>query len=335
MKVSASIRRAYELQIDIQHALGDRVKHSLGPHINETWHFEGRVKQLESYALKLETGLVNAFDLDDFYACTIVVPTMSVIDEAEELVSSVFDTVSRKPDTNKTAMGGALDFRFDHLRIYSKLRVPLGLEAGPIHDIRFEVQIKTYLQHAWSIATHDLTYKTSDLSWGKERVAAQVKATLEAAEVSIAEAENLASSGNRLLTREDATTAELTAIARALLANFTTSQLPVDVKRLSSSARTLLTSCGIDPRALEEILRRGKTARGGSHPSNHSPFGILVLYLTEQQPAKLRRALKRRAGPKLFIPDEVSLPPSYAGYELLNMRTISSDTPSPTLNPAG
>jgi len=322
VKISGSIRKAYDAQVDLQKSLEDRVVQTLTPRIKQTWHLEGRVKRPESFALKVETGRVDPYDLEDFYACTIVVPTMDVIDEAEFLINELFEVVSRKPETNKTAMAGALDFRFDHLRIYARLRVPLGLDGGPIFALRFEVQIKTFLQHAWSIATHDLTYKTNDLSWGKERVAAQVKATLEAAEVSIVEAERLATSGNRLLAREDTLTVDLAMIAKTLLLNFTSAQLPEDVKRLALTIRTTLEACGLEVGSLEALLRRGKKVHGGQHPTDQSPFGVVLLYLVEQQPTKLRRALTRKSGPMIFLPSEVELPSSFSGQPMARARVL-------------
>ena len=54
------------------------------------------------------------------------------------------------------------------------------------------MQVKTFLQHAWGIATHDLIYKTDDVSWSRQRIAYQIKAMLEHAEMSIQEAGRLA-----------------------------------------------------------------------------------------------------------------------------------------------
>jgi len=323
VKISKSIRSAFDEQSDLHRLLEKKVKATLEPVVQDTWHYEGRVKSVESYALKIETGRFDPDDLEDFFGCTLVVPTMNVTDDAEALVQSLFDVLSRKPETSKMAMAGALDFRFDHTRLYARIKVPLGLDPGPIHTIRFEIQIKTYLQHAWSIATHDLTYKTSELSWGKERVAAQVKATLEAAEVSIVEAEQLSKSGNKLLTREDHATTQLAMIAGTLQRNFTSVLLPADVKRLAQTIKVSLDACAIDLAQFGKILDAGKRAHGGSHPADFSPFGLLVLYLVEQQPGKLRRALRRKNGPMIYIPKEITLPVSFNGIPLPSARLLA------------
>lgn len=322
MKITSSLRERFDSQVDVQNLVEDRVKSTLQPRVPETWHYEGRVKSIESYAQKIETGQFDPGDLEDFFACTLVVPTMGFIDEAERLVGELFEIVSRKPETNRMAMAGALDFRFDHIRIYARRRVPAGLEEGPIHRIRFEIQIKTYLQHAWSIATHDLTYKTNELSWGKERVAAQVKATLEASEIAIVEAERLAKSGNRLLTREDSDTTELVTIVGTLQRHFTENQMPVDVKRLAATLRGLLRGCKLTPAALDGLLHKGKLKRGGSHPTDLSPYSVVFLYLASEQPAKLLGALKRRGGPVFFVPGEVKLPDSFGGVTLHSARRL-------------
>lgn len=320
MKVSQSIRAKFDEQLEQNELVEKKVKDLLPRMIPQTWHYEGRCKKLESFALKIETGRFDAADLEDFFACTIVVPTMNNLAEAESMVADVFDVISRKPLTSKHALGLATEFPFDHVRIYARLRVAPGQDPAPIHKVRFEIQIKTYLQHAWSIATHDLTYKTSELSWGKERVAAQVKATLEAAEISIVEAEQLAGSGNLLLSRSDDETTSVSTVASVLQRNFTSSQLPDDLKRLSSNVKLVLEASGIAVSGLEEILRKGQQENGGSHPEDFSPYGVLISYLIKQKATKLKRALSRASGPMIFIPAELNLPPQL-GTNLPSART--------------
>jgi hypothetical protein len=48
-----------------------------------------------------------------------------------------------------------------------------------IYDITFEIQIKSAFEHAWSVSTHDLVYKNSNIDWARLRLAAQIKATVE------------------------------------------------------------------------------------------------------------------------------------------------------------
>ncbi len=49
------------------------------------------------------------------------------------------------------------------------------------------------MQHAWGLATHDLIYKADEINWPKERIAFQIKAMLEQAEVTISGVNNLIS----------------------------------------------------------------------------------------------------------------------------------------------
>ncbi|PPG03366.1 hypothetical protein C5E06_13330 [Pseudoclavibacter sp. RFBI5] len=328
MKIQASIRASYDENRDLLERVQRQVEAILKPKIERTWHYEGRLKGIESYALKIETGKFEPHDLEDFFACTIVVPTLDHVQTAERLVMEFFNFSYRKPETNKVAVSRPLDFSFDHVRVIARLKVPPGLEESPVHRPRFEIQIKTYLQHAWSISTHDLTYKTSELSWGKERVAAQVKASLEAAEVAIFEAEKLAKTGNPLLTRQDAETTALQEIVTTLQQSFQEVHLPEDLKRLVTTVRQTLASCNIEHARLGDILSKGKSRHGGSHPLDLSPYGVIIQYLGEQHASKLRRALTRRDGSKIFVPQEVSLPAAFADMKLSNARFLRDQSSS-------
>ena len=69
--------------------------------------------------------------------------------------------------------------------------MPPESETNKLSNITFEIQIKTFLQHAWDIAIHDIIYKGDDINWRMQRIAYQIKAMLEHAEVSIHEIERI------------------------------------------------------------------------------------------------------------------------------------------------
>jgi hypothetical protein len=60
--------------------------------------------------------------------------------------------------------------------------LPLPQELGLI---KFEVQLPTAFEYAWSVVTHDLVYKTDDFDWRKARMAALLKAAVEQIELLI------------------------------------------------------------------------------------------------------------------------------------------------------
>lgn len=142
--------------------------------------FISRVKTVESIAEKIETGRFGAWsELDDLFACTIIVPTLRHEEEAITFCAATFQTTTivRRGETQKAPE----EFRFDSTRIKAKLRKPEGLEAAraSIYDVIFEIQIKSAFEHAWAVTTHDLAYKSAEVDWKRQRLAAQLKAIVE------------------------------------------------------------------------------------------------------------------------------------------------------------
>ena len=224
MKVSRAIRRIYEDQKSKNVRLKELIDSRVVGLKDSGWHYESRVKELDSFTLKIETGRYeNPEDLEDFFACTIVVSNASELKRAEKLICDQFKLKERRPKKRRTYKTPE-EFPFDDLRLY--VTVPDGPTTPPtdLSGITFEVQIKTFLQHAWSIATHDLVYKSDDVDWGKQRIAYQVKAMLEHAEVSIQEADKLATSS--ILAKEDRRTEKIKSGIKLLKSQWDQDELP-------------------------------------------------------------------------------------------------------------
>src|SRR5215510_4807699 len=187
MKIPNAVRQMYNELIDIYKRLQTYVDEILEPGAKERrWYYESRIKSELSVALKLETGRVtNPRSIEDFFACTLVVRNTKEIEEAEELIEKTFSIQYRRPRENHRTHKESFSFPFDDLRMYVRLKEDVRLPPTDLEKIIFEIQTKTFLQHAWSIATHDLFYKTDEVSWSKERIAYQIKAMLEHAELSI------------------------------------------------------------------------------------------------------------------------------------------------------
>ena len=163
-------------------ALAKIVKETLSNFCDsKRYAFTCRIKTIESLAEKIETGRFQKWsDLDDLFACTVIIPTLSHEKAVIHFCKNTFDirrTIKREqnkksPDT----------FRFDSTRIYALLKNQSDADEDNqlnTHKITFEIQIKSAFEHAWSVSTHDLVYKNSDIDWRKLRLAAQIKANVE------------------------------------------------------------------------------------------------------------------------------------------------------------
>ncbi len=308
MKIPASIRSIYEEQKFKNDRLKLKVDFQLNQLKDARWHYESRVKGEESFALKIESGRYPTPEsLEDFFACTLVVANASEINRAEKLIKKHFKFKYRRPiDKSKTTKKSDA-FPFDDLRLFVTTRNPKTLPPSDLDGLVFEIQIKTFLQHAWSIATHDLVYKTDDVNWAKERIAYQTKAMLEHAEISIQEAERLAKCS--FLKKEDSGTENINDVIDLLKRQWAPSELPSDIRRLAQNFLYLFDEIKIDIQRVEEILEFGKENRGGRHPLNLSPFSTLVQYLFDFEKEKmLNLLLQEKIQNGVLIPKEVEIP---------------------------
>lgn len=159
--------------------VGERVKQTVFAYCErEGFAFAARYKTTESLAEKIETGRFSKWsDLNDLFACTIIIPTLQKEKEALDYLESTFDPVETK--VRGTAQKDPSIFHFDSTRFTGRLNVVAEDGNENLSDILFEVQIRSAFEHAWSVTTHALTYKGTEVDWRKIRLAAQLKASVE------------------------------------------------------------------------------------------------------------------------------------------------------------
>ncbi len=211
----------------------------------------------------------------------------------------------RPPHATKT-WKNADSFPFDDLRLYCARGNDGSRPPEPIDNVIFEVQVKTFLQHAWGIATHDLSYKTEDVRWGKDRIASHLKAAVEFAELSIQQAESLSHSpGLQLEHKPTATTAAIIDICKSM---WRQDELPENLRSLAETVRAILGDAGLTVDHLRAALIMAKAA-SGFLPSNLSPYGVILQSLLRSHEAQIDAMLRDKAKrAQILVTPEVELP---------------------------
>jgi hypothetical protein len=307
MKVQATVRSLYEAQYSTSAALKKHVDNTFLSGKPTRWHYESRLKELNSFAAKLETGRVrDPAALEDFLACSIVVPNSSMIRDADLWVRDRFNVSYQRPEDPAVTKKFPDAFPFDDLRLYC-IRGNDGSRPEEIIDqLVFEVQIKTFLQHAWGIATHDLSYKTDDVRWGKDRVVSHLKAAIEFAELSLQEADTLSHSSALQLNHRQTT--ETSNIISLLNNYWNRDELPENLRGMAETIRSILQESGLKIDQLKETLDR-EFVKSGSMPSNLSPYGAIIQSLMKDHFRAIERMLKgQRSRVRLFLTSEIELP---------------------------
>ena len=304
MKVVHSITNLYNEQLGINENLSKVVEKLIKSIKSKTWHYYGRIKSIESYALKLETGrYTDPTKLEDFFACTLVVENTIEIKNAIKLLKPFLKIQYRRPPNEKFTHKNSDSFVFDDLRLYATLRSTAARAKGPINEIVFEMQIKTFLQHAWSIATHDLIYKSDKVNWVKQRVAYQVKAMLENAEVSIEKASTLKKIPGIPLTNEKVEIQNQ--VRKFILSKWSEDRLPTDLIRLIDNVIQLLKTLNVDLELLEKNLEEEANQGRGNLTLNLSPYLAIIQTLINQQTNKINSYIKKDSKKKILIPREI------------------------------
>ena len=180
MIVPNDVRRLFEEAAPYVLELSKRVKETVFSYcMNHGFAFSARSKSIESVAEKIETGRFKRWDeIDDLFACTVVIPTLREELMVLDFLKRVFDTI-RVRGRNDSRKAPDV-FRFESTRYIGRLRSPEpALSRERLFLIPFEVQIRSAFEHAWSTTTHALVYKSTSVDWKRERLAAQLKAAVE------------------------------------------------------------------------------------------------------------------------------------------------------------
>ncbi|WP_395792991.1 hypothetical protein [Aquimonas sp.] len=161
-------------------AVGDRLR-ALAQ--DSGFPLSGRKKEPDSIAEKIESGRFSSWNsIDDLVGFAVIIPSL----QFERRFLDALDTTFVVSEVKKrgSSQKDPEVFRFDSTRVIAFLRpspIPAD-ESDPVRiaeKIPFEVQIRTAFEHAWSVATHSLSYKPDRVSWANRRLASQMKAAVE------------------------------------------------------------------------------------------------------------------------------------------------------------
>ncbi len=287
MKVSTSIEKLYNSKVDDYIILKELADGKIPNLIKPTYHYDGRVKTLESFAQKVETSRFDANEIfEDMFACRIVVDNINEVNNVKKIIKETFVCITTKPMSNKSTHKKPEEFPFDDLRIYCKWTDnPKRESEERIKNLVFEIQIKTYLQHAWGIATHSLIYKGNEVNWRLHRVAYQVKAILEHAEVSIGNAEEL--SKTELLPKENRLFKQYEQIRKVLVKYWDEENLPNDMSRLIQNISSLLDATNTRIDEYKKILNKSIGGNGKITIKNLSPYYASIQLFNDYAENKL------------------------------------------------
>ena len=310
MKIVKSIQELYNTNLPYFKIVKNKVDEIIKSNKNERWHYESRIKQVESFALKVEMGRFDKSEIfEDLFASTIVVKNLNEISLAENFISTLFKIKFKRPQSRNFTHKDSYSFPFDDLRLYVSLKdFNTGELSNNLYEIVFEIQIKTFLQHAWSIATHDLIYKSDKINWAKERIAYQVKASLEQAEVTISGVEDL--SKIKELAKENKATQKVNKVINLVLSHWKPEDLPNDRRRLAQNIVGFIDTIGIELNELNEILKTEKNNGRGTLTRNLSPFLIVVQSVFNIEPEKIKNYLQsdNKNKQKILITSEMDIP---------------------------
>lgn len=190
MIIPNSVKRFYEERKGFLKKISNLIKGTLYPYCEKNGYaYKQRTKNLESFFEKLESGKFESVEeINDLVASTVIIPRLELENDVIDFLKKVFNVEDiRKRNSTKKAPEF---FRFDSTRIICKLKNTPG-SKDPLYKIPFEVQILTFFEYAWQVATHSLTYKSAEVDWKLLRLASQLRASVEQLDLLVSSFSNI------------------------------------------------------------------------------------------------------------------------------------------------
>lgn len=125
---------------------------------------ESRLKRRDSLIEKLvrKGQLYNSiFDLTDIFGARIITLFGDDVDRVASVIAQTFD-VDWKRTTDKRKMHSANSFGYNSLHYICSIPASMFCDSRhpEINNIKFEIQMRSTLQHAWAAMEHDIGYKS-------------------------------------------------------------------------------------------------------------------------------------------------------------------------------
>lgn len=250
--------------------------------------YESRIKSEESFALKIETGR-DAFE--DFFACRFIVTRKNDIFKFKDDLIKIYniEILESRPEELNKIKQFPQDFSFNELRLYVKYKQPSNTITKEFLEQPFEIQIMTLYSYVWSKTTHDLVYKGSDISWGKSRIAYQIKALLEQAQYAI---DTIEKTDEAYFPKHNLYETQRN-IIEYLNKTWGQDLLPNDLNRLSSNISKLLEILNSNIKDLQKVVKLQIDTDNGNVPKNITPYQYIIKAYINNKPELISNLSKR------------------------------------------
>ncbi|MFR7474052.1 MAG: GTP pyrophosphokinase family protein [Christensenellales bacterium] len=169
--------------MDFQDDLEDIIPTLLSANGIEVANISFRIKNEDSLRKKIQfkRKYQQLTDVTDLIGCRIVTLFEPDMERVLEVLSREFEMIELV-DKRKKSLEGYIDFGYNSIHVilrFSDARCQL-VEYQRYRDIKFEVQIRTALQHAWGEIEHGLGYKSNfEIPLSIRRKLTRIAATLE------------------------------------------------------------------------------------------------------------------------------------------------------------
>ncbi len=169
--------------MDFQDDLEDIIPTLLSANGIEVANISFRIKNEDSLRKKIQfkRKYQQLTDVTDLIGCRIVTLFELDMERVLEVLTREFEMIELV-DKRKKSLEGYIDFGYNSIHVilrFSDARCQL-VEYQRYRDIKFEVQIRTALQHAWGEIEHGLGYKSNfEIPLSIRRKLTRIAATLE------------------------------------------------------------------------------------------------------------------------------------------------------------